>query len=74
LIQGPPGTGKTQTIRGIISMIYEKCNKILVCTPSNKAVDEILKRIHFQGLLGAKVKHTDMVRIGSANYEPDECI
>lgn len=43
LIQGPPGTGKTHTITGIISMLLSSgVSKILVCAPSNAAVDEIL--------------------------------
>lgn len=46
LIQGPPGTGKTHTIMGILSSIFilNKNSKILVCAPSNTAVDEILIR------------------------------
>ena len=51
LIQGPPGTGKTHTIIGIISMIYLKTNSnILVCTPSNMAIDEITLRLAKNGL------------------------
>ena len=41
LIQGPPGTGKTVTSATIIyhlSNMYKK-DKILVCAPSNVAVD-----------------------------------
>lgn len=47
LFQGPPGTGKTHTILGIVSMLI--CSgaqkKILICTPSNKAIDEIVMRL-----------------------------
>lgn len=47
LIQGPPGTGKTHTICGIINSIFIKNpnSNILICTPSNAAIDEVLKRI-----------------------------
>lgn len=60
LIQGPPGTGKTKTILGIIGAYFtselsasvggdHKENvgkkKILVCAPSNAAVDEIAVRL-----------------------------
>ncbi len=52
LIQGPPGTGKTHTILCIISMYYNIPNaKILVCAPSNSAIDEISIRLHTQGIL-----------------------
>ena len=45
LIQGPPGTGKTHTIHGIVSMICETRKRVLVCTPSNSAIDEIVLRL-----------------------------
>lgn len=59
LIQGPPGTGKTKTIISIIgayfmnnSMVAQTSGndiavdkKILVCAPSNAAVDEIVLRL-----------------------------
>lgn len=47
LIQGPPGTGKTHTIVGIVQMIIQSgaAKRILICTPSNKAIDEIIDRL-----------------------------
>ena len=39
------GTGKTHTIHGIVSMICETKKRILVCTPSNSAIDEIVLRL-----------------------------
>lgn len=45
LIQGPPGTGKTHTISGLLSMLYNSNKRVLVCTPSNTAVDEIVNRL-----------------------------
>jgi len=46
LIQGPPGTGKTHTITGIISMLMSAGpKKILICAPSNAAIDEIVTRV-----------------------------
>lgn len=42
LIQGPPGTGKTRTIVSVINVLLQQSKEsILVCTPSNTAVDEI---------------------------------
>lgn len=52
LIQGPPGTGKTHTLIGIIKNIFLKWHdqtclpKILICAPSNGAVDEVAKRLY----------------------------
>ena len=58
LLQGPPGTGKTHTLIGIVSGIYHyiktestTCRKhILICAPSNYAVDEIILRIIHKGI------------------------
>ncbi|KZT55083.1 P-loop containing nucleoside triphosphate hydrolase protein [Calocera cornea HHB12733] len=51
LIQGPPGTGKTVTSA---SIIYHLCRmnpgQVLVCAPSNVAVDQLTERIHLTGL------------------------
>ena len=50
LIQGPPGTGKTKTLLGILAVLLASTEcatsfaKILVCAPSNVAVDTILTR------------------------------
>ncbi|KPA85349.1 hypothetical protein ABB37_01674 [Leptomonas pyrrhocoris] len=53
LVEGPPGTGKTQTIAiSILNSLHNsRCRgmgvgKVLVCTPSNFAVDEVLLRLH----------------------------
>lgn len=52
LVQGPPGTGKTFTLIGMIRKMFldwddpSNSLKILVCTPSNGAVDEIARRLH----------------------------
>lgn len=47
LVQGPPGTGKTSTINAVVGAILESsvATKILICCPSNTAVDEIVRRI-----------------------------
>ncbi len=59
LLQGPPGTGKTFTLIAIASGIYNylkitKSHKkhIMICTPSNAAIDEIIIRILTKGLIG----------------------
>ncbi|KNC26102.1 hypothetical protein FF38_09102, partial [Lucilia cuprina] len=50
LIQGPPGTGKTKTVISLICALYskgtgDKKRKLLVCAPSNAAVDELAMRL-----------------------------
>lgn len=52
LIQGPPGTGKTHTLIGIIKHFYthwqdtSRLPKVLICAPSNGAIDEVTKRLY----------------------------
>jgi regulator of nonsense transcripts 1 len=51
LIQGPPGTGKTVTSATVIYHL-SKVNggQVLVCAPSNVAVDQLCERIHRTGM------------------------
>ena len=74
LLQGPPGTGKTETILGILSVVLFKRAKILVCAPSNIAIDGIASRVLEKGLFDmnkATRKDIHMLRIGSlSNDQP----
>lgn len=51
LVQGPPGAGKTHTLIGMVKKIFlewkdlNSSPKILICAPSNGAIDEIGKRL-----------------------------
>ena len=56
LIQGPPGTGKTVTSATIIYHLARmNQGQILVCAPSNVAVDQLCERIHLTGLKVVRV-------------------
>ena len=51
LIQGPPGTGKTVTSASIVYHLAKlNGGPILVCAPSNTAVDQLTAKIHQTGL------------------------
>jgi len=51
LIQGPPGTGKTVTSATIVyHMVKQNNGPVLVCAPSNIAVDQLTEKIHKTGL------------------------
>ncbi|KAK4689196.1 senataxin, partial [Tremellales sp. Uapishka_1] len=77
LIQGPPGTGKTKTISGLVSKFLtgrkafisvngEKPpkSKLLICAPSNAAIDEVCKRL-MDGIPGvSNDRRPSIVRIG----------
>lgn len=45
IIHGPPGTGKTYTIVELILQLVSRGERVLVCGPSNVAVDTILERL-----------------------------
>ncbi|KAK4007478.1 hypothetical protein OUZ56_012633 [Daphnia magna] len=69
LLQSPPGTGKSHVIVELISRMlythYEKTNKyprILVCAPSNNAVDEIAARL--MHVRDARKSNYHIVRVG----------
>ena len=45
VIHGPPGTGKTSTVVEIVHQLASRRRRVLVCAPSNVAVDNILERL-----------------------------
>ncbi|KAL3497680.1 hypothetical protein ACH5RR_040412 [Cinchona calisaya] len=51
LIQGPPGTGKTVTSASIVyHMAKQGQGQVLVCAPSNVAVDQLAEKMSATGL------------------------
>lgn len=51
LIQGPPGTGKTVTSASIVFHLAKQAmGQVLVCAPSNVAVDQLAEKISKAGL------------------------
>jgi len=67
IVYGPPGTGKTTTLVEAIRQVLRwrpPSVKVLVCAPSNKAADVILKR-----LIDGKVPASEMFRLMSYSRE-----
>lgn len=58
LIYGPPGTGKTTTIVELIQQLKSKDLRVLVCAPSNIALDNILEKTIDAGV-------EDTIRLGN---------
>jgi len=56
LIQGPPGTGKTVTSATIVfQLVKQHGGPVLVCAPSNTAVDQLCEKVHKTGLKVVRV-------------------
>lgn len=50
IIHGPPGTGKTTTIVALIRSLLQVEKRILVCAPSNNAVDLLVRKLDEKGI------------------------
>lgn len=59
IIHGPPGTGKTTTIVQLVRKLVKEEKRILVCAPSNNAVDLLAYLLHDVGL--------NVLRIGNVS-------
>lgn len=56
VIHGPPGTGKTTTLVQAIRLTLEKERQVLVCAPTNSAVDLLTEKLMEAGV--------DVLRLG----------
>lgn len=50
IIHGPPGTGKTTTLIQAIAETLKTEEQVLVCAPSNAAVDLLTEKLHEKGI------------------------
>ncbi|HAZ23395.1 MAG TPA: IGHMBP2 family helicase, partial [Algoriphagus sp.] len=57
IIHGPPGTGKTTTLIKAISEATEKGLSVLVCAPSNAAVDLLVEKLTDSGISTLRLGH-----------------
>lgn len=74
IIHGPPGTGKTTTLVEIILQLVKKNLKVLVCAPSNAAVDNLGKKLmDAQEQLNFPVPRDWMVRYGHYSRVHHDC-
>jgi ATP-dependent RNA/DNA helicase IGHMBP2 len=56
-IHGPPGTGKTTTLVQAIKQTIHEEKQVLVCAPSNAAVDLLVDKLSEQGLKALRIGH-----------------
>ncbi|MFP4096194.1 MAG: AAA domain-containing protein [Cyclobacteriaceae bacterium] len=57
VIHGPPGTGKTTTMVQAIVQTVKREEKVLVCAPSNAAVDLLTEKLIEQGMEVVRLGH-----------------
>ena len=56
-IHGPPGTGKTTTLVEAIRFTVKEERQVLVCAPSNAAIDLLVDKLSQQGLKVLRIGH-----------------
>jgi ATP-dependent RNA/DNA helicase IGHMBP2 len=66
IIHGPPGTGKTTTIVEAVRELTKKMNNLLLCAPSNTAVDLLTERLAAEGI--------SVLRIGNISRVNEELL
>lgn len=57
IIHGPPGTGKTTTLVKAIKLAVKEEKQVLVCAPSNAAVDLLADKLAEEGLRVLRIGH-----------------
>ena len=57
IVHGPPGTGKTTTLVAAVCQNLEIHQQLLVCAPSNAAVDLLVERLSDQGVSVLRIGH-----------------
>jgi superfamily I DNA and/or RNA helicase len=57
IIHGPPGTGKTTTLVASIVQALEENRQVLVCAPSNAAVDYLVEKLLQSNIKTLRIGH-----------------
>jgi ATP-dependent RNA/DNA helicase IGHMBP2 len=57
IVHGPPGTGKTTTLIAAIHQAVQKGSSVLVCAPSNAAVDLLVEKLVDTGISTLRIGH-----------------
>lgn len=74
VIHGPPGTGKTTTLVAAIKQICKKESPVLVCAPSNTAVDHLIIKLSESGLNAIRIGNLSRMHDKVHDYTLDEHI
>ncbi len=71
VVHGPPGTGKTTTLVYAIRQVCKKEKTVLVCAPSNAAVDLLTSKLDEMGLSVIRLGHPARVTESSMQFTLD---
>jgi ATP-dependent RNA/DNA helicase IGHMBP2 len=63
VIHGPPGTGKTTTLVQAVRLTLQTEKQILVCAPTNTAVDLLTEKLSDQGIQVLRMGHPARVSV-----------
>ncbi|XP_015608745.1 DNA-binding protein SMUBP-2 [Cephus cinctus] len=74
IIQGPPGTGKTTTIVELIIQLKRIGKKVLVCAPTNVAVDNVAIKLGPTEAKPLRLGHPARMMEAARNYSMDAMI
>jgi hypothetical protein len=67
---GPPGTGKTVTLSTLIRELFDRDKRVLICSNTNKAVDQVLLALCKQlGTNHPAMEKGQIVRLGRIVHE-----
>jgi len=69
-IWGPPGTGKTFALGELTRILYDQGEKVLVCSNTNLAVDQLLLKLcNSFGKSHEAIKKGHVIRIGEIGHQ-----
>jgi ATP-dependent RNA/DNA helicase IGHMBP2 len=71
IIHGPPGTGKTTTLVQVIKEVLKEEKQVLVCAPSNAAVDLLCDKLTEINLTTLRIGHPARVNEDMLPYTLD---
>ena len=74
IVHGPPGTGKTTTVVEIIRQSVKAGHKVLVCAPSNVAVDNLVERLAKVRVKVVRLGHPARVNVSLQQHSLDAII
>jgi superfamily I DNA and/or RNA helicase len=74
IVHGPPGTGKTTTLVEAIVQTLKAEPQVLVCAPSNAAIDLLVEKLDAAGVNVLRIGHPARVTQENLNHTLDSLI